>query len=337
MADNVSITPGAGQLIAADGVVDGALGNVSVQYVKIMDGTLNSTNKAVVGGDGALLVDVNSIPGPVTVQGNASATPVPISGNVGLIGNQSVSVSGGSVGLLGGSQTIGALTGNQTVVVTSGNIAVTALSGNVAVTGNVGITGNVGLAAGTNAIGNVTAIVTALPAGTNAIGNITAVASIGGNVSVIGPVAGNATVAGNPVQSAKRAVTAEAFPNGNNTVVLPVTDAVGKAIIMPYANKENWVYGNATIGNTSATTIIPAQGAGIKIYVTGLYMSNTGNTTILATTNSAGNLPFIVPSGGGSNLPFPTPLTVAGNTAFSITASGNTTSLVVSAIGYIGT
>jgi len=48
VADNVAITAGTGTAIAADEVVDGTLGTVKVQYVKLMDGTLNSTTKATV-------------------------------------------------------------------------------------------------------------------------------------------------------------------------------------------------------------------------------------------------------------------------------------------------
>lgn len=49
MADNVTIV---GTVVAADEVSDGTLGTVKVQYVKIMDGTLDGTNKAQVGASG---------------------------------------------------------------------------------------------------------------------------------------------------------------------------------------------------------------------------------------------------------------------------------------------
>ncbi|WP_316176208.1 hypothetical protein [Bradyrhizobium sp. SZCCHNRI1073] len=45
MADNVVVTAGTGTTIAADEVVDGTLGTVKVQYVKIMDGALDGTGK----------------------------------------------------------------------------------------------------------------------------------------------------------------------------------------------------------------------------------------------------------------------------------------------------
>ena len=49
MADNVLITPGAGVTIAADEVADATLGTVKVQYVKLMDGSIDGTTKATVG------------------------------------------------------------------------------------------------------------------------------------------------------------------------------------------------------------------------------------------------------------------------------------------------
>ena len=52
MADNVAITAGTGTTIAADEVADGTLGTVKVQYVKLMDGTLDGTTKATVSGTG---------------------------------------------------------------------------------------------------------------------------------------------------------------------------------------------------------------------------------------------------------------------------------------------
>jgi len=52
MADNVVVSAGTGTTIAADEVSDGTLGSCKVQYVKIMDGTLDGTNKAAVGANG---------------------------------------------------------------------------------------------------------------------------------------------------------------------------------------------------------------------------------------------------------------------------------------------
>jgi hypothetical protein len=86
MTDNVAITPGSGGLVAADEVVDGTLGTVKVQFIKIMDGTLDGTNKVTVkagstapaAGDPALVVGIspNSVNanGQTTMSGSAPVT-----------------------------------------------------------------------------------------------------------------------------------------------------------------------------------------------------------------------------------------------------------------------
>lgn len=65
MAENVSITPGSGNIIAADEVTDGTLGTAKVQYVKIMDGAISGTSKAAVGANG-LKVDGSGATQPVS-------------------------------------------------------------------------------------------------------------------------------------------------------------------------------------------------------------------------------------------------------------------------------
>jgi hypothetical protein len=47
MADNVNITEAGTTAIAADEVVDGTLGTVKVQYVKLVDGALGGTTKVM--------------------------------------------------------------------------------------------------------------------------------------------------------------------------------------------------------------------------------------------------------------------------------------------------
>lgn len=54
MADNLNVSAGSGATIGMDEVVDGTLGTVKVGFGKIMDGTLDSTNKLVVDSTGAL-------------------------------------------------------------------------------------------------------------------------------------------------------------------------------------------------------------------------------------------------------------------------------------------
>lgn len=76
MADNVAVTAGSGTTIAADEVVDGTLGTVKVQFVKLMDGTLDGTNKLVIDASGR--VTVNGVQsGTWTVQPGNTANTTP--------------------------------------------------------------------------------------------------------------------------------------------------------------------------------------------------------------------------------------------------------------------
>jgi hypothetical protein len=60
MSDNIAISAGVGTTVAADEVTDGTLGSCKVQYVKLMDGTLDGTTKAAVGSNG-LACDIKAI------------------------------------------------------------------------------------------------------------------------------------------------------------------------------------------------------------------------------------------------------------------------------------
>lgn len=107
MADNVNITPGSGNVVAADEVTDGTLGSVKVQYVKLMDGTLDGTNKGVITATGAVKTDGSAVTQPVSGTVTATgpltdtqlrATPVPVSGTVTITpsGTQNVNVTNAS-------------------------------------------------------------------------------------------------------------------------------------------------------------------------------------------------------------------------------------------------
>lgn len=85
MPDNVAVSAGTGTTIAADEVVDGTLGTVKVQYVKLMDGTLDGATKAAVGANG-LAVDVKAIvPGTAATSLGKAEDAAHASGDVGVM------------------------------------------------------------------------------------------------------------------------------------------------------------------------------------------------------------------------------------------------------------
>jgi hypothetical protein len=101
MADNVDITPGTGATVAADEVVDGTLGTVKVQYVKIMDGALDGTTKAGVGANG-IKVDGSGATQPISAaslplpSGAATAAKQPALGTAGTASADVITVQGKS-------------------------------------------------------------------------------------------------------------------------------------------------------------------------------------------------------------------------------------------------
>ena len=87
-SQNVDITPGSGQIILADLVTDPGVGDVeaNVQYVKIMDGTPGSVNKAIVNAQGQL--EFTEAP--------YVATPLGYQQIVGLASSTALTVPGGA-------------------------------------------------------------------------------------------------------------------------------------------------------------------------------------------------------------------------------------------------
>jgi hypothetical protein len=92
----------------------------------------------------------------------------------------------------------------------------------------------------------------------------------------------------------------------------------------------------STAGNT-ATAVIPAQGAGSRIYVTSLQFGNSSGSTVVVSLNDTAGSNFIVPAGGGNNPPLEVPLVMPVNTALTFAPNLAVTTTFCNAQGYIGT
>jgi len=139
-----------------------------------------------------------------------------------------------------------------------------------------------------------------------------------------------------------RAQNAEATADTNGQLVGLAADLVGKLIVMPYANKENFISGLANTSTTNSIQVVAAQAAGLKIYVTGFSIANTGATNTLVTfqNGSGASLPIwttIAPTTGGSNYQFLTPIATSAATGLFAQAASSTANLYISVNGYIGT
>jgi hypothetical protein len=226
-------------------------------------------------------------------------------------------------------------------------------------TNNIGDVDILSIAAGDNNIGNVDIVtVPTDPFGANAdaasaTGSISAklrqIAANGipvtslpastNTLEVVGDVAHDAAVGGNPVLIGLEARTSSGTAVASGDAVRAMADTLGKQIILPFANPENFLSGvTAAITGTSDTSVIAAQGAGVRIYVTTVLVTNShatvgtvvelkDNTTVIARGYAAA-------LGGGFQVHFNPPLRLTANQAFqaaNITTGSNT---YVTASGY---
>lgn len=161
-------------------------------------------------------------------------------------------------------------------------------------------------------------------------------------VFTAGNIASGTSDSGNPVEIGGQARTTELTAVSSAQRVLAVFDKVGKQIVLPFSNPENFISGTNTSTGTSGVSVIAAQGAGVKIYVTGIFCANTGSTTSLITiqqdpAGSPTTLAYTInPNGGGSNLVFNPPLVVAANKAVGFTPGSASTTQYVTITGYTG-
>lgn len=160
-----------------------------------------------------------------------------------------------------------------------------------------------------------------------------------------GAVAHDGADSGNPVKVGGRAVNAEIAAQSNNDRSDFITDLVGKQIIMPYANPENFVSGCITsaMTGTTSTSLIAAPASGLRNYITQITVSNSDadqGTDVLIQDGSGGTTLYVIPAAfayGGAVLTFPVPLRQP-TTATAIFCQNVTTGATtkVSASGYKG-
>jgi hypothetical protein len=153
---------------------------------------------------------------------------------------------------------------------------------------------------------------------------------------VEGPAATLANATGNPVRNGcvARAATPTAGTDGQ--MVDELCGAEGKKVYLPYALKENMLRGTAASTDTSAHSLIAAQGASVKIYPVALQCSNTSATDAMVTLNDTASTSFIVPHNSGNNPVFPIPLALALNTALTFTSGTGVTTLTCNAQAFGG-
>lgn len=159
-----------------------------------------------------------------------------------------------------------------------------------------------------------------------------------------GSVATNVAIADNPLNLGAQAVSSENAAVTTARQVQLVADLVGKLIVMPYANPENFVSGvTAAMTGTTSTSLIAAPASGLRNYITHIIGTNshaTVGTFIIIQDGSGGTTlyeGYAAAAGGGFSITLPTPLrqptTATAIYCANVTTGANT---IVSASGYKG-
>lgn len=176
--------------------------------------------------------------------------------------------------------------------------------------------------------------------GTNAVS-----AGLAGTLAVGGSVATNVAITSNPINNGAQGVSSENSAVTTGRMVQLVSDLVGKLIVLPYANPENFVSGaiTAAMTSTTSTSLIASPGGSLRNYITQITVSNshaTVGTDIIIQDGSGGTTLYTIPAAavyGGAVVTFPVPLRQP-TTATALFCANVTTgaSTKVSATGYKG-
>jgi len=159
--------------------------------------------------------------------------------------------------------------------------------------------------------------------------------------SVNGSVASGSTDSGNPVKIGSYATNAEITAVSTGQRVNLVADLVGKQIVLPYANPENFVMGTtAAITDTTSTSTIAAQGAGVRTYITSILVTNSHATvgTFVKILDGSTIIweGYAAAVGGGFSQSFPVPLRCTANTAVNTQCVTTGANVIASIAGYKG-
>lgn len=129
------------------------------------------------------------------------------------------------------------------------------------------------------------------------------------------------------------------FVGANLTTRPLMSDSAGRIVNKLFAPEESRIEGYNSVVSTSVTTLVAAAGAGLRNYITDVWVANTGASATLVTFRSQGGASVlgytIAPAGGGSNLPgLATPIRTGANETFDIQATTATSVLYATVKGF---
>jgi hypothetical protein len=334
---------------------DGATrGTATGTLLMVDDGTLIQS----LSGDSTGKLNINNISGTITLPTLAATSTKQSDGSQ---KTQLVDGSGNVIGATTNALDINIKSGNPTTLTTVSTVTNLAQMNGAAITMGSGINGTgvqrVNLATDQAALSVAGVFSVKLDQTTPGTTNAVSLAQIGGTTIVNGGTAGSQSVGGivanngtinsavNPILVGGQAVSSENAANTTAKLSQLVTDLVGKLIVLPYANPENFVSGAITsaMTGTTSTSLIAAPAAGLRNYITTIIVSNahaTVGTDIVIQDGSGGTTLLTIPAAavyGGAVITLPTPLRQP-TTATAIFCANVTTgaSTKVSAVGYKG-
>jgi hypothetical protein len=210
------------------------------------------------------------------------------------------------------------------VLATAGNASLVSIDGKITAVN----TGAVVLAAGTAAFGKLAA-----NSGVD-IGDVDVVALTGSTI------AHDAVDSGSPHKIG--AVATASLNGGTNVAAADRTDlkaTVDGALLVREGSLEDIATATPiAITDGSSTSLIAAQGAGVKVYITDITICNTSasNVTVDLRDGAAGSVKwtFPVPAGGGVTHSFRSPIPFTANTAVCADPSASASTITVSANGF---
>lgn len=344
MADNATANSGSGgkTFVTAQGTWSGDTADLAGSFQIIATGTEGSwTFDKVVGGAGAVSAGVQRVTlasddPAVSALNTIASTGHPITGTVSVAGTVAATQSGpwtASVTDGGGSLTVD----------NAGTFAVqlsqyTPVTGRLPVDGS-GVTQPVSDGGGSLTVDNGgTFAVQAAQSGT---WNVTNAGTFAVQSAAAGDVAHDGVDSGNPVKVGFKATTAlsSATLVADAHRANAVAGVDGVQIVRLNTNLEGIVSGVVAISDGSSQAVIAAQGAGVKIYITEVIMSNsdaTNASSVDLRDGTAGTVKatFRVPAGSGCHKTLSTPLPFSANTAVAADPSGTPNAVTITLIGF---
>jgi hypothetical protein len=153
-----------------------------------------------------------------------------------------------------------------------------------------------------------------------------------------GNVAHDGVDSGSPVKIGARARTSDITAVAADDRTDAVADILGKTVVMPYALPGAATDGTANSTGTGDTSVIAAPGAGVRLYITCITVTNahaTVGTKVSIKDGTTAKLKvYAAAAGGGAIIPLPVPLRLTANTALQFANATTGADVDVSAVGY---